>query len=164
MPSYLFDEALRKVQSGLKAIEVLSNECETSLTATAVRYAQRTPDPLAIIVSERQTIHYCFMSDEIKEIQGLSWIKKDTQLPSNTVTFRFNQLENNILHGNRDEGEATLLDWFDSDLQYALYEEVIGLGTYGKSLTVLTLDNLPDQEEIDEEDELIESWTPRFKR
>ncbi|MCZ6656161.1 MAG: hypothetical protein O7C67_02600 [Gammaproteobacteria bacterium] len=45
-----------------------------------------------------------------------------------------------------------------------LYEEVIGLGSYGRSLSVLTIDNLPDDEEIDEEDELLESWTPRFRR
>lgn len=162
MPDYLFDKALDKVQSGLKAVEILSNKCQTSLTATAIRYAQRTPDPLAIVVSEGQTIKYCFMSDEMREVKGLSWIKKGKLLPSNTITSCFNQLENNVLDGNRTEGSATLLDWFGSNLQYELYEEVIGLGTYGKTLTVLTLDALPDQEEIDEEDDLIESWTPRF--
>ena len=41
-------------------------------------------------------------------------------------------------------------------------EEVLGLGSYGKVLTVLTTDVLPDEE--DEEDELERCWTPRFRR
>ena len=164
MPGYLFDNAMNKVQNGLKAVDFLSTECETSFTATAIRYAQRTPDPLAIIVSEGQVIKYCFMSAELREVKGLSWIKKGTRLSSGTVTSCFNKVEKNILNGNRSEGESTLLDWFDCSLRYELYEEVVGLGEYGKTLTVLTLDSLPDQEEVDDEDEMIESWTPRFKR
>lgn len=164
MPNYLFDKALNNIECGLKAVELLSNECETSLTATAIRYAQRTSDPLAIVVSEGQTINYCFMSDEMKEIKGLTWIKKDTRLPKNSITSNFNKLIENVLNSKRIEGETSLLDWFGSSLDYEINEEVIGLGSYGRTLTVLTLGALPDQEELDEDDELMESWTPRFKR
>lgn len=164
MPSYLFDAELNKHQSGLKAIESLSRKCKTSLTATAIRYAQRTPDPIAIIVSEREVIHYCFMSDELRELSGLTWIKKGSRLSKNTVTSRFNSAPQNILNCNKADGETSLLDWFGSELQYEVFEEVIGLGQYGKTLTVLSLESIPEQEELDEEEELEESWTPRFKR
>ena len=164
MPSYLFDPEINKTQSGLKAVEALAAVCETSLTATAIRYAQRTPDPVAIVVSEGQTIRYCFMSDEFKEIQGLTWIRKGTPLPKDTVTSRFNSHKNNILNANSAEGEASLLDWFGSNSSLELYEEVIGLGGYGRTLTVLSVDEMPDWDELGEEDELVESWTPRFKR
>lgn len=164
MPSSLFDVALDKVESGMNAVKALAGICETSLTATAIRYAQRTPDPVAIIVSEGNIIQYCFMSDEMKEIKGLNWIRKGTALPRNTVTCSFNQLKDNILNGNQSEGETSLVDWFGCNLEYDLYEEVLGLGGYGKTLTVLSMDDVPEQEEIDEEDDLLESWTPRFKR
>lgn len=164
MPSYLFDKVLNEVESGLNAVRTLAKKCETSLTATAIRYAQRTPDPVAIIVSERQAIQYCFMSDEMKEINGLTWIKKGKPLPKNTVTSRFNTAPQNILNCNQAEGDTTLLDWFESKLSYDVYEEVIGLGQYGKTLTVLSVEGIPEQEELDDEDDLIESWTPRFKR
>ena len=55
------------------------------------------------------------------------------------------------------------MDWFSSDFHYEMYEEVVGLGSYGKSLTVLSLEELPDPEEIEEEEAMRESWTPRFK-
>ena len=42
---------------------------------------------------------------------------------------------------------------------------MIGLGSYGKTLTVLTAIDLEEQiEEIAEEEEFVESWTPRFRR
>lgn len=164
MPAYLFDPEINKSQSGLKAVEALARACKTSITATAIRYAQRTPDPVAIVISEGQKICYCFMSDEFKEIKGLTWIKKDTRLPKNTVTSRFNSLDSNVLNAVKSEGEARFFDWFSCTSLLELYEEVVGLGGYGRTLTVLSVDEVPDQEELDEEEELKESWTPRFKK
>jgi hypothetical protein len=46
-------------------------------------------------------------------------------------------------------------------------EEVVGLGNYGRTLTVLTCPGIEEQrygyEDRDEEERLIESWTPRFR-
>lgn len=164
MPSYLFEVELNKYQSGLNAIEALSRKSNTSLTATAIRYAQKTPDPVAIVVSDGKIVDYCFMSDELKKLKELTWIRKGSHLPKNTVTSRFNSSVQNIVNCNRADGEATLFDWFNVELPYDVHEEVVGLGNYGKTLTVLSLGLLPDQEELDEEDELEESWTPRFRR
>ena len=54
--------------------------------------------------------------------------------------------------------------WFDGDSRVALDEEVIGLGKYGYTLTILSGEELPDDpdQEEDEEADLIEQWTPRF--
>lgn len=41
---------------------------------------------------------------------------------------------------------------------------VVGLGRYGKTLTVLYDIDVPDADEEEDEESLIESWTPRFKR
>jgi hypothetical protein len=49
----------------------------------------------------------------------------------------------------------------------AVNEEVIGLGRYGKVLTILHSSHIgPENEsqEEREEEELRESWTPRFRR
>ncbi|WP_419617892.1 ImmA/IrrE family metallo-endopeptidase [Thiolapillus sp.] len=66
MPNYLFDPALEQAGDGLDAIKSLKECCGTSLTATAIRYAQRTPEPTAIIVSIGDKVDYCFMSDELR--------------------------------------------------------------------------------------------------
>ena len=57
------------------------------------------------------------------------------------------------------------MDWFGGDRSLSVTEQVIGLGAYGRTLTVITAPDLDEQTEaIEEEEELIESWTPRFRR
>ena len=164
MPGFLFDPAMDKVASGLDAIEALSDQCATSRTATAIRYALRTPDAVAIVVSAGQKIDYCFMSDSFREIPGLDRLRKGSPLPHSSVTHRFNSDTAKIARGERANGEQLLQNWFGGNFKVELFEEVIGLGGYGKTLTVLTASDLPDLEEIEEEEELRESWEPRFKR
>jgi hypothetical protein len=164
MPSFLFDAAMDKAGSGLKAIETLAGHCATSLTATAIRYAQRTTEAAAIVVSGARNVDYCFMSDSFREIKGIDWLRKSTVLPRSSVTYRFNSDPANVAHGGREDGESPLQDWFGGDLQVTLYEEVVGLGGYGKTLTILTALDLPDPEEIEEDEDLTDSWTPRFQR
>lgn len=162
MPAYLFDRALTEAGEGIKAVEKLADQCVTSLPATAIRYAQRSPDATAIVVSSGKHVEYCFMSDTLREVDGLDWIKRGSFLPADSATRQLNEDANKVLRGERAENESTLRDWFGGTIEANLYEETIGLGSYGKSLTVLTIDELPDPEELEEEEDLKESWTPRF--
>ena len=91
MPRLLFMEAMRTSGEGLTAIEKLASLCRTSLTATGIRYVQCSRDPLAIVLSTGSQINYCFMSDALKEVKGLNWIRKGEGLSRNTTTFAFNQ-------------------------------------------------------------------------
>ena len=164
MPAFLFDPALNKAGEGLEAIKSLSDLCKSSRTATAIRYAQRIPDPAAIVVSVGDIVDYCFMSDELKEFSGLTWLRKGAALPRNTKTLEFNSNNDNVVCRREDEGESDLITWFQSDIEAEVYEEVMGLGNYSKTLTVLTISGLPDPEELEEDEELEESWTPRFRK
>ena len=79
-----------------------------------------------------------------------------------TTLNSFNSDTAKIARGERTNGEQLLQNWFGGNFRVELFEEVIGLGGYGKTLTVLTASDLPDLEEIEEEEELRESWEPRF--
>lgn len=161
MPTELFSKAMRKAGEGLAAIESLSGLCKTSLEATAIRYSQCTYDPFAVLRSEGSFIEYCIMSSTLKDFSGLNWIKKNTPLPAQSVTAAFNSDPENVKNVERETGPAELQDWFSGPHQQTIKEEVIGLGSYGKTLTILTEMEPPD--EVEEEDEALEdSWTPRF--
>lgn len=164
MPNFLFDPALDRAGDGMAAIKLLHKICGTSLTATAIRYAQRTPEPAAIVVSIGDNVDYCFMSDELKEYPGLTWLRKGARVPRNSKTYVFNRDSDNVRFANEEEGAVDIVSWFGGEINGELYEEVIGLGRYGKTLTVLTASDLPDPEEIEEVHDLEESWTPRFRR
>lgn len=163
MPKFLFVPAMRTAGDGLSAIESLKTRCSTSLTATAIRFTQCTLDPMAIVVSSGAQIDYCFMSNALKELDGIDWIRKRAFLPKDSTTYAFNQDFDRVQRSDKVEDTSDLQDWFGGPHSIEITEEVIGLGSYGKTLTVLTASDIPDPEVIEEEDQLIDSWTPRFR-
>jgi len=104
------------------------------------------------------------MSDELKTIDGIDWLRKREAVPRNTATFAFNQHADNVQNGARADGTSNLQDWFGGRFDIEVAEDVVGLGSYGKTLTVLYNIDLPDEEEREDEDSLVDSWTPRFRR
>lgn len=163
MPRHLFYPAIQQAGSGLAAIENLAVLCKTSLHATAIRYTQCTREPVAIIISRGGTIDHCFMSAALKNIDGIDWLKKREGVPRNTATYAFNQVVVNVLHGVRVEEVSNFQEWFGGRRSIEISEDVVGLGRYGKTLTVLYDINIPEPEDEEDEEALIESWTPRFK-
>ncbi len=164
MPRHLFFPALERAGQGLAAVEGLATLCKTSLHATAIRYTQCTRDPVAIVVSVGNRIDHCFMSDALKVVDGIDWIRKREAVPHTTPTFGFNQDPENVRRALRIEESSNLQDWFGGRRSIAINEDVIGLGSYGKTLTVLYDIAVPDAEDEEDEESLMESWTPRFRR
>ena len=163
MPAKLFADAARLAGDGLQAIKTLQATCETSLEATAIRYAQTNRDPVAVIRSSGSTIDYAVMSSSLMDFPGLDWIRKGTPLPSASATAEFNVDAENIARSRRADGQSCLQDGFNGLRRQEILEEVVGLGSYGKVLTVLTGMEPPDELE-DEEADLEESWGMRFRR
>lgn len=168
MPERAFRRAMDDHQPGLVCIEALRKACGTSLTATAIRYSALTRDGVAVVLSRGATIDWCFMSDGIKQARGLSFLRKGSPVPQGTLTYEFNAQPDNIRTGKGDAGDGLLNSWLDGERTNRVTEEVVGLGKYGRTLTVLTCKSLSvrpeDEADADDEEELIESWTPRFKR
>jgi len=160
MPRSLFRVAMRTAGNGLAAIESLADTCGTSRLATAIRYTQETEEPVAIVVSEGQTLCYAFLSDELKEFREISWPRKNSALPD-VPTAAFNQSAGKVKHAERSEHETSLSDWFGGSRSVPMTEEILGLGQYGRTLTVLTGKTYADDE--DEDADLEESWMPRFR-
>ena len=163
MPRHLFFLELQRAGEGLAAVERLASLCKTSLHATAIRYTQCTRDAMAIIVSQGDVIDHCFMSPALREVKGIDWLKKRAALPRDTATFAFNLEPQNILEAQRVEDASHLKTWFGGNRDIAIREDVIGLGRYRKTLTVLHEIDLPDDEDEEDDQRLRESWTPRFR-
>lgn len=149
MPERLFRAALRAERTaGFRAIEALSSTCKTSITATAIRFALYADDPVAVIVSKGQTVEYCFMSAVLSERRGLAWLRKGSSIPRRSLTADFNRTPANVSGGTKMEGSSVLSDWFDGAPDVEMDEDVVGLGRYDRTLTVLFT-----REALDEEDE-----------
>lgn len=168
MPELPFKKAIADHDAGLACVEALRKACETSLTATAIRYSALTADGVAVICTTGDAIDWCFLSDGLKQAKGLSYLRKGTGVPAGTITAKFNAEPENVRAGQRDTGDGRLNDWMGGERVYRVTEEVVGLGQYGRTLTILTCANLSlrseSEEAVDDEDALIESWTPKFHR
>jgi len=101
MPERLFISELRK--AGLTAVKRLAQICRTSLTATAIRYGQLAEDPVPIIVSNGHDIEYAFICPTLKDIPGVTALKRGDLLPTGSATFRFNQNCENVLRAKEFE-------------------------------------------------------------
>lgn len=163
LPAKLTEAFLGSSQIGLEGILALADAAECSRTAAAIRAAECSSYPIAIIVSAGQQIAYAFLSDGFKQLGKLAFLRKGSPLPE-TLTKRFNADTSNVLSAKKQCGETRLGEWFGGPTGIELDEEVLGLGSYGFTLTVLSSEtklSQPDDEE-DEEANLERSWMPRF--
>jgi hypothetical protein len=86
------------------------------------------------------------MSPSLRKQRSLAWHKKGICIPQGTPTYRFGQNAENVAFARTVTGESTLGDWFDGP-DTELKEEVVGLGSYGRVLTVLSAESLADPDE-----------------
>lgn len=167
MPAGHFGRALSRLDPCLGTVEMMAQLCQTSLTATAIRCAELSKDALAAIISTGSTIDYCFLSDGMKTLPDLIWLRKGSPVPSGTATAEINARPEAVLNGQRAVREVDALEWLGGTRSVMLTEEAVGLGSYGKTLTVLssnTIGNIDYDDDTEDDDDLVESWTPRFRR
>jgi Zn-dependent peptidase ImmA (M78 family) len=150
MPRELFRAGCAIVQPGLTAVEALAEKCGTSLTATAIRYADLSEDPITIVVSKDNRVQFAFMSEPLRQRRDLNLIKKNSGIPDGTETSRFNKNSLNVTKAKRATSFSTMDVWFDCDGKSPIIEEVRGLGSYGRTLTVLWSESAPDSEDVEE--------------
>ena len=107
------------------------------------------------------------LSDAMKSLPQLTWLCKGFPVPNNTETSRFSA---NTQQTSRVERALPTRPtcWTGSAARSAIVtEEVIGLGRYGKTLTVLSSELIGQETAADEdedEEDMVERWTPRFRR
>ena len=164
LPTTLVRGVLNSATIGLEGIQSLSEQAECSMTASAIRAAECAEHPMAVIMSQGGQVCYGFMSDSFKVLRPGGFLRKGNPLPR-SLTSTLNADSDRVLDGDRDCGQTDMADWFGGR-SLALDEEVLGLGRYGYTLTVLSSEALctdPDDEQEDDEDStLVDKWTPRF--
>jgi Zn-dependent peptidase ImmA (M78 family) len=163
MPSSLTENLLGESQVGLEGVLALADKANSSATAAAIRAAQCSPYPIAVIVSQNNAIAYAFFSEGFKGLDKLPFIRKGTPLPA-SMTREFNSKIDRVLAAEKACAETNLKDWFGGQKSVVLDEETLGLGAYGYTLTILSSDLLhQDPDEDENEDEKLErSWEPKF--
>lgn len=168
MPSNLVRPLMNRTEDGLDIVEVLADECGVSRTAAAIRYAGLTRGAVAVVLATDGVVDFATFSDAMKDAK-VRWLRRGSPVPSGSMTAQLAADRSGVLNGRREVAEVNLVEWFECPKSHCVKEDVIGLGKYGKTLTVIhsgrlsaAAEGLDDEE--DEEERMEDSWTPRFRR
>jgi len=150
MPEKAFTSEIRRGGLGLATIRRLADTFKTSLSSTAIRYAELTPDPILVVVSDGTRILYVLRSDRMRSFR--SYVERGSPIPAASTTAR---LMASRSKGLRElEGVSWLSAWSDNpekDLEFS--EDVIDLGQYGRVLTILHRETVAESVDSDDEDD-----------
>ena len=137
IPEFPFHKHRREFPTGLDGVKGLAELFKTSLTATGIRYATLSTEPVAVVVSEGDRILYSVLSKPFAWRFGESAPRESRarQVPAESVTQKLNASGKVVAE---ERGVVPASAWF-RQASGELTEEVIGLGRYGKTLTVLSV-------------------------
>ena len=112
--------------------------CQTSLTATAIHYADFCNKTLIVILSTDGIIDFCIVSEKTRFMKDKEIPQRGWPVPKKSATETLAKERNRILNCERDSMASDLSDWIETGKTQDALEEVIGLGRYGKILTVIS--------------------------
>lgn len=160
MPKPLCMPLINRNLDGMAAVMALARQCGTSLTAAALRYSELSPVPTGVLQCLDGRVEFCAAYGLQARVGWARPLPRNTRVPPECATFRLAEDSAAILQGGEDSDSSPASDWFSgADGRSGLIEEVVGLGRYGRTLTVLTLEQLDAGDEEDEK-----KWDePRFR-
>lgn len=160
MPNRLTKSLLENNNVGLDGILQLHKSAVSSITSSAIRSTQCDPYPIAIImVGADGRVKYSFRSSSFCSSVPGKHLARGAIIPSDSAALRMSA-DNKLLAGERERGLSTSYEWFGEGNK-RLDVETFHLGRFG---TLVVLSGEEKWDEDDEEDDLLESWTPRFKK
>lgn len=93
------------------------------------------------------------MSDRMLGLHPGRWPKKGDSIPKRSGAAKLHADQGRVLSAERIDCEADGTHWFGPFDDVELFEETVGLGSYGRTLTILTtVDQLPDAGDGEDDD------------
>jgi hypothetical protein len=136
----------------------LATKYRVSKEMAARRYTELSDHVCAVIFSHRGVVRYFVKSQSCPFLD----VVRGNPLPPGSLSARARSEVGNLSEWT----ETSPAIWFGALRRITgkvLYEQFLEQRD-GYRLTMLTIDDLPDEDEHDEDQELEESWSFRFKR
>ena len=164
MPERWAGPRITSLAPTLATVRQLASDFSVSLPCAGVRYAELSDEPVAVVLSRAGQIEWISFSERMRE-QGWTRRTWKTELvPPHGATQLLARDPLRVEHGEAEEGSALLCEWFDgAPTEVSVEEEAMGLGGYGRVLTVLSALDLPAEEDVLLEMEEREWREPTWK-
>ena len=159
MPKKLFLRDIRRLGAPETGhIVKLAGDYEVSKEAAARRYTDLCDHTCAVIFSHRGKLRYSCRTKNFPFID----LRSDQPLPTGSISARVPGEPGSLSEWSETEPET----WLGSSARLrgkVLYEQYLDQAN-GYRLSMLTIDDAPDEDEPDEDAEMEESWAPRFRK
>lgn len=155
LPHFCKDLRLRK-GADIQHILDLARRYETSKEATARRYVDVQDEPCAAVVSHNGHVLRFYKGKDFPYLD----VKQSNPIPRGALTAKSDLVDAVVSDWEECDGSV----WLSAERgkrRPTIYQQVLPQRD-GYRLTLLTV--AEDAEEIEEEEELERSWTPRFRR
>ncbi|MBI4825773.1 MAG: ImmA/IrrE family metallo-endopeptidase [Nitrospirae bacterium] len=132
LPERLFKPLLYQYKPDFESIQELADDCGTSLTATAIKFAKHTEDCCVLIATSENKIKWFQKSSSFPY-----WIEHGKQVSPGTLTASYS-LKGVVQEAESQEVHATF--WFNGkgiDNATTLFESCVPMIDYGVVLTML---------------------------
>ncbi len=147
MPARLVHPVMKGVGEGLCAIEALATQFRTSLSAAAIRYTSATKEPVAVIISHSGVVEWTAISPALWDYRWARSPLKREWAPRGSGTRRLSDSPDRVKQGERDSDSMLLCEWLQAaPAALHVIEEAVGLGQFGRVLTLLIPQGLSDLE------------------
>lgn len=160
MPARQTEKLLNANDVGLHGILRLHKIARTSITSSAIRAVQCDPYPIAMVmVKSGGEVEYSFRSSSFQASVPGKHLSRGENVPSSSAAFRIS-LDSSAPAGERELEQSDSRTWFGEGNK-RLEVETYHLGRHG---TLVVLSGEENWEDDEEEADLLDSWTPKFKR
>lgn len=136
----------------LESLRAFADSFGVSLACAGVRYAELSDQPVAVVLANDGQIEWVAMSRRLRAHKWSRRYWKSEWIPQRSATSDLVRSPEGIKRAETRDGSTLLCEWFEgapSRLEAA--EEVVGLGSYGRTLTVLQAPDLLEPEDLEEE-------------
>lgn len=160
MPKRNTKDLLETQKIGLGGVLQLHKTAQTSITSSAIRATQCDPYPIAVILVEQGgRVNFSFRSTSFRSAVPGRHLSKGALIPTDSAAYKMS-MDDDIAAGERATQTRSSYEWFGEGSR-RLDVETYHLGKYG---TIVVLTGEEKWEDDEEEEVLIENWTPRFKK
>jgi len=151
---------IKSLTAGLTAVREIANQFVVSFSAAAIRLAMLTDEPVIVLLSMNRSMEWVTFSPAFREHDWTRRRMRGEWVPPDGATHALASSPKRVVAGEEASDRNLLSEWFEGAPATEAFEEALGLGPYGRVLTVLTCPALPSAEEIAvEEQERAESGT-----
>lgn len=151
-PTRFVQARILSQEPAVEALSQLARDCHASLSMIAIRYAELSDLAVAAVLSHKGVVEWTACSARVREHGWWRRLSRRTEVAPGSATSALARNASAVQRGDQRSSAGYLCEWFEgAPEEVEVEEDAVGLGSFGRVLTLLFAPELPDPDELEEE-------------